>query len=721
MRHPGFIALLSKSCLILLLTCFIGCTNAPDDPGSSGNYPIGPLEPVPAIQQRPEWNRFTILVWQWQNDVIEDRELYEKAGLFGFHIDRGKGKDDLVQFSLEHKFPYYVDHVAGKGILYLSPDLRPQVTGKRALLIRPRSLADPEVIAELKEQILANIQITKKGLVYAYAFDDEISLGSFNSPAEVDIHPLSIAWYRKWLEARYGQIRKLNETWDSNYGSFSEIQPVGFEDVRKSVSAPPIKNWNLSRWMEWRHFMDYQFAQVLAELTKYTNKLDPNIPAGFVGGQEPSAYGGYDYALLCRAVQWMEGSSDLLHSFWNKPRRPVVKTFHTTGSYKTDTWTLWKLLAHGDQATIAWPEGWFLGDISTGKRDLSDEIKSLSPVFREIQGSVSEFITNPGTSLETDPIGIYYSHPSIRVGWAMDSITHGRTWPDRSSSLDDDNLSAGWLRRSWCRLLEDLGYRSTFISYLDVKEKRIDLATQYKVIVLPRVICLSDTEAEALAAFVKSGGLLIADSLTGLLTETGRGRPSGALDDLFGIVRDESKGYLNGKSLTEIDAEYGDRPFTDRLRAYNDSLRHGSMVVYERGTDRTLARRRFGKGKAFYLNLTPLAYSYFPYRNGNMGKEFRDMIGQELESAGLYPRVTIDIPFVETLLWRNENGYLLAVVQNAEEMIQKGNQRIHVHFNLPATGTRNIRTGRVFSNPVFFTDSFNPWEAAFYSFNLTDP
>ena len=35
--------------------------------------------------------------------------------------------------------------------------------------------------------------------------------------------------------------------------------------------------------MEWRHFMDYQFAQVLADLTRYTNKLDPLTPAGFVG------------------------------------------------------------------------------------------------------------------------------------------------------------------------------------------------------------------------------------------------------------------------------------------------------------------------------------------------------------------------------------------------------------------------------------------------------
>ena len=168
------------------------------------------IDPVPYIRQRPEWKRFTILVWQYQTDVIHDRSLYEQAGLRGFHIDRGEGKQELVRFSVENQFPYYVDHAAGKGILYLSAALRPQVTGKHSLLMRPRSLADPKVIAELKNHLKKNISVAKKGLVYAYAFDDEISLGSFNSPAEVDEHTLYIAWYRKWLTERYGTIQKLN-------------------------------------------------------------------------------------------------------------------------------------------------------------------------------------------------------------------------------------------------------------------------------------------------------------------------------------------------------------------------------------------------------------------------------------------------------------------------------------------------------------------------------
>lgn len=666
------------------------------------------IDSVPYIRQRPEWKHFTILVWQYKTDVLHDLDLYKKAGLHGFHIDRGEGRENLIRFSIENQFPYYVDHAAGKGILYLSSALRPQVTGKRTILVRPRSLADPKVIAELKNTLRNNISVTKKGLVYAYAFDDEISLGSFNSPAEVDAHPLSIAWYRKWLASRYGTIQRLNSSWGSAYASFEDVGPVSFEDVRASASSPPIAGWNLSRWMEWRHFMDRQFAQVLADLTLYANSLDPNTPAGFVGGQQPSAYGGYDYALLSRSVQWMEGSSDLLRSFWNKPRRPRVRTFNLSGSLKKDIWTLWSRLAHGDQAAIAWPEGWFRTDPATGKRDLAQEILDLAPIFREIQGPASEFIVDPDTYLDTDPIGIYYSHPSIRAGWVMDSITHGRTWPNRSSSLDDDNLSSARLRESWSRLLEDLGYQYDFISYLDVQEGRIALNQRFKVIILPRVICLSDTEVQALRAFVKSGGVLIADSLTGLLTETGRGRKTGALDDLFGVTRDESKGYLDGKSLTEVDAEYGERPFPERLRAYKGSLRKGSMVVFERGT------KVVRKPGTVYLNLTPLAYAYLPYRTGEMGREWREMIGKELKAAGVEPRVTADRPYITSLIWRNGGRCILALVENREP--EQERIQIQIRLNFPASDIKNIRTGKSFRNASSFSDTFTPWEASFYSF-----
>ncbi|MBN1843582.1 MAG: hypothetical protein JW883_15045, partial [Deltaproteobacteria bacterium] len=123
------------------------------------------------------WNQFRILVWQYKTSVLKDIDLYRRAGVGGFHIDRGKGKHKLVEFSMKERFPYYVDHVADKGLLYLQRNDVKAVTGKRGLATRPHSLADPQTISQIKKHIVRNIGTTKNGFVLAYAFDDEISLG----------------------------------------------------------------------------------------------------------------------------------------------------------------------------------------------------------------------------------------------------------------------------------------------------------------------------------------------------------------------------------------------------------------------------------------------------------------------------------------------------------------------------------------------------------------
>ena len=187
---------LQRTALATAALALPACAETTDVQSVVGEYPVGALESVPVIGQRPEWREFIILVWQWQNDVRADGALYERAGLHGFHIDRGVGEEEYVRLSLARKFPYYVDHAAGKGILYLYKDVQAGITAKPALQIRPHSLADPQTVTILEGRLRDNVGTTKHGLVYAYAFDDEISSGAFNNPVEVDIHPLSVAWYR---------------------------------------------------------------------------------------------------------------------------------------------------------------------------------------------------------------------------------------------------------------------------------------------------------------------------------------------------------------------------------------------------------------------------------------------------------------------------------------------------------------------------------------------
>jgi len=741
-----------NTCLLFFLTLslwFFGVC-----PGIAESPKGQVLPKVPPKTAKPEWSRFKILVWQYETSVLKDIDLYRHLGLGGFHIDRGASREDLVAFSLKEHFPYYVDHAADKGFLYLKDGNAQAVTGKRSLATRPNSLTDPEVISKIKQHLGQNIGTTKKGLVLAYAFDDEISLGSFVTPCDVDVHPLSMKWFREWLKGRYGEIESLNREWDAQFNSFDAVMPRSFEEVRKHARKPPLSKWNLARWMDFRQFMDFQFASVLSELTLYANSLDPKTPAGFVGGQGPGPWGGYDYAKLSRAVQWMEaydihGTNEILRSFWNQDRRPRVQTFFSTKNTKLDSWFLWYYMLHGNQAVIAWPERWF----RTGGYETAPHILALKNTFEEIQGKVSEPLVSPNTVFDPDPIGIYYSHPSIQAGWAMDAITHGRSWVNRKGTIDDVNQTAGVLRKVWCKLLEDLGLQYDFISYLDVEEGRIDLKNRFKVIILPRTICLSDREAQALRDFVMGGGTLVADYLCGVLDEHGRGRTKGALDDLFGVLRDAPAGYMNGRGLTEIDGEENEKPFLKRFTYYDGAYRFQDIVVFERGTKHraetecieikdnlglfhrasVLIENRAGKGRTTYLNLSPVEYWDPSKRFSGYGETLRKIVSAIMSSAGIQARVTVyergsAVNMIEPLYWRNGNQHYVGLIKNPTERkeLDKVGQppevqgiggeavEIQLQFKDPVRGLINLRTNKLHGPGQVFRDNFKPWEGNLY-------
>ncbi len=432
-----------------------------------------------------------------------------------------------------------------------------------------------------------------------------------------------------------------------------------------------------------------------------------------------------------------------------------MQTYFLTKDPKLDSWFLWFYLLHGNQAVIAWPEGWF----RIGESDIAPYVRSLKHVFEEVQGPVSEPIVDPRTEFDPDPIGIYYSHPSVQAGWVMDAITHGKTWVNRKGSIDNDNQTAGILRNVWCKTLEDLGFQYDFVSYLEVEEGRIDLKDRFRVVILPRVLCLSDEEAKGLKRFVEDGGVLVADYLCGLMDEHGKGRPIGALDALFGIERDEIEGYMNGKGLTEIDGEKYQEPFLDRFTHYDGAHRHRGLVVFERGTkhveDATaeaevkglfgftqkasiLISRQVGKGKAVYLNLSPVEYWAPEKRFSEYGHEWRRIVDGILRDAGLRPRVLVyeagnTANMVESLWWRRGDQLFLGLVKNPTtkmdspelggsrpvEGITGDETQIMLEFNRPV-GLVDIRENRHLGAKMVFTVDFKPWEGELYEVTVID-
>lgn len=332
----------------------------------------------------------------------------------------------------------------------------------------------------------------------------------------------------------------------------------------------------------------------------------------------------------------------------------------------------------------------------------------------------------------------------------MDAITHGKTWINRKGSIDNHNQTKGVLRKAWCKLLEDTGFQYDFISYLDVRENNIDLNKRFKVIILPKTVCLSDREAEALRRFVAQGGTLIADYLCGVFDEHGRGRKLGVLDELFGIERVERAGYMNGKGLTEIDGEKYQQPFLERFTYYDGAYRYKDIVVFERGTKHkpgteairlkgplhnasVFVKNRTGKGQSIYLNLSPIEYWDPSKRFSAYGHTWQKLISSIMDSAVIRPRVTVyergkTANMIECLYWKNGDKHYLGLIKNPTEQRERktlgetfhiqgitGEEvDIRIEFMREKVDLINLRTNEHLGTGQIFKDRFRPWEGNLY-------
>ena len=64
-----------------------------------------------------------------------------------------------------------------------------------------------------------------------------------------------------------------------------------------------------------------------------------------------------------------------------------------------------------------------------------------------------------------------------------------------------------------------------FLSYADVIQHGVP--SDYKVLILPACLCLSDAEARRIEEFCRSGGTVIADYMPGIWDQHGKGRSDG--------------------------------------------------------------------------------------------------------------------------------------------------------------------------------------------------
>jgi hypothetical protein len=142
-------------------------------------------------------------------------------------------------------------------------------------------------------------------------------------------------------------------------------------------------------------------------------------------------------------------------------------------------------------------------------------------------------------------------------------------------------------------------------------------------------------------------------------------------------------------------------------------------VIVERGTKTTLSRQ--GRGRAHYLNLSPLEYWDDRKRFSGYGEQWRKIIGPIFEEAGIFPKVVIkeeggQAKMIETIFWENGDDLFLGMIKNPtdkDDAISGDPARITLHFR-KEVGLFDVKNQKDLGRGNAFPDVFNPWEANFY-------
>lgn len=667
--------------------------------------------------------------WKWRIGYDDESGAWSKAhGYNGAFLDHGQtdvNNADKLDWINRFELRFYVDHLAGKGDLHLWDGGKegPHKVEIQSPGVRRRPVNDA-LREQLEDRIRDRINKVKSSpFRAAYALDDEISWGHFVMPCMWRVTDDNAAYVR-WLKEIYGPDQAPEREGRTTYDA-----------IWPQLALWRIEDFDCSRLMDQWTFNDSYWLKFIGGLVAFANENDPDTPCGFVGGQSPSPFGGYDYAKVMRKVQFIEaydlgGSQAVIRSFNRHNALPTVTThFHSFDPENPmdaaeSIRQVWYYLAHGNRGFIGWVENWF--DDETGKPLGWHE--AVAPHYLEAGGRIGTLTA--GAEWIHDGAAIYYSHASIQLGWILDAEAHGKTWRNRNN---DHALGASHLvRRAWENMLRDEGLQYDFISYADVIQKGVP--KEYEVLILPAALCLSDAEAKRIKAFCKNGGTVIADYMPGLWDQHGRGRKGGgALDDLFGVRHDPgmwAHDVFQKKLWTEVDQEknFEYERFDEFLTRENTCIKHPSGYNKAVRKMEVESIRSYGRGKAVLMNLSPQRYNAYRARGFKAARK-REVFMKHLEDAGLQRWVKIDgdgeaIHGYEITYWHKEGRTAVFVCRNPDPFDARLKDEVvsvRLEFIRPVMDVRDERTGRKLDDGSSFEFEWKVNEALVISFKGAPP
>jgi beta-galactosidase GanA len=523
-----------------------------------------------------------------------------------------------------------------------------------------------------------------------------------NQPMDwYDYNPHTVAKFRVWLRAKYGDIEALNDAWrwDPTHHQYKEWSQI------QAPRVLPIEWGVIGAWLDWRTFCNDNWTWFIAHQAEFIRARDPHHPTTTnLAGEANDWTGrlGVDGWKIAPVVDAM--GYDLYPGLKKRgnPERGRLPGGPTHVSWFLDFGRSVSLHAG---KTFWLPEmesgpldGWIKGPrYTTGPLDLKRWIL-------ECLGHGAKMILYQGYR-EWNCIPIHWGAlvdlhgdptPRYHMAAALNALVH-----EHADVLDDampartevgilynhaNTLLCGSLGADDFNRPATLGvHESLWTAHVPVEfiAPPYTADIPYRVLFMPFAMMVSAELAEQLRAYVEGGGTLVAFAKCGFVDERGwywNTRPGGGLDRVFGV--------------RETNLFYEPDPFTVSLRLAGGTIEvpgHHHRQIVEPGPDAevlgtfaggepALVRNRYGKGTAYYC-ATHLDVASF--RSARHHAAFRAL----LREIGIEPPVRVtgtNADHVDPHLLGGARDRMLFVVNEAAE-------DAHVEIELRGVAAQDAR------------------------------
>jgi hypothetical protein len=350
-------------------------------------------------------------------------------------------------------------------------------------------------------------------------------------------NPGAVAAFRSDLKARYGDIAALNKAWRTDYADFDAIRPPPSPFHEKDARPTALS-------YEFQVFRCRAWADFLGMCCKSLNETDPGRPTGmdysgitgsFVNGTVPdhAIWKALPYTFLedhhnnwaanypasrmhydlCRYA----GKQPIQTEFiWTYPRRIPVETeedFRVNGElsvWRNMAWGRQLLQVHGIQ------DGW-----SYRHNYLDEQHSSLHQP--QTASGAGRFVREAGTSIVLGKKRAREFWPYLRdtevvkpkIALVVPTTSMLNEYPYQGLSQTYPVYLRAFLR--WSQMLDhrDLDFRHVPEGAILCGDENLE---GFRVIILPYATYFPAGLAERLLAWVKAGGLLIAEGVPGVYT-----------------------------------------------------------------------------------------------------------------------------------------------------------------------------------------------------------